>query len=98
MTYKRNPSVPFKWTYEDELPGDITNEMFEQSRIIDGVRMYPASVPQPCEACGDLMKHDDDGPRLCRFCQQCQKAVSASTSLPEQIALWWDRRGCDGKA
>jgi hypothetical protein len=23
-----------------------------------------------CEKCGEEMKHDDDGPRLCRWCSQ----------------------------
>lgn len=29
--------------YEDELPVDITDEMFQASRVIEGVRMYPLS-------------------------------------------------------
>jgi hypothetical protein len=50
-----------KWIFEDELPCDITTRLFDLSKVIDGVRMYPC-----CGACGDLLKHDDDGPRLCR--------------------------------
>ena len=34
-----------KWEYEDRLPNDIPrhqfDEMFDSSRLVDGVRMYP---------------------------------------------------------
>lgn len=28
-----------------------------------------------CEKCGDEMTHDDDGPRMCRFCNQCPEPI-----------------------
>lgn len=54
-----------KWCFEDELPCDITTRLFDRSKIVDGVRMYPC-----CARCGDLLKHDDDGERVCRHCNQ----------------------------
>lgn len=29
------------WEYEDKIDMDMTDGMFQASRIIDGVRMYP---------------------------------------------------------
>ena len=35
------PTAKICWQYEDEIEITIGPEMFQSSRIIDGVRMYP---------------------------------------------------------
>lgn len=34
-------TLNIQWMFEDEIKMELTDEMFQSSKVIDGVRMYP---------------------------------------------------------